>query len=52
VTAQPFEPVPDEFLADMIRLGAALGEIDQADADALLAPSTGESSVKQDGEAS
>lgn len=33
-----YEPVSDDFLADMIRLGATLGQIDQADADALLAP--------------
>lgn len=41
-----YEPVPDAFLADMIRLGVALGEINQADADALLTPPV-ESTVKQ-----
>lgn len=36
-----YEPVPDEVLAAMINLGVALGEIDQADADDLLAPLAG-----------
>jgi hypothetical protein len=40
------EPVPDEYLAAMLRLGVQLGQIRSEDADALLAP-PGESTVNQ-----